>query len=67
MAEDWVDDGSLSREETLARFRALGPQPTKGPDGSERGAPRRVSGDDSGFVIVHNRTESTQGIRTAAR
>lgn len=28
---DWVDDESLSREETLARFRALGPQPSVGP------------------------------------
>lgn len=31
MDKDWVDDESLSREETLARFRALGPEPTRGP------------------------------------
>lgn len=31
MDTDWVDDDSLSREEMLARFRALNPQPTEGP------------------------------------
>ena len=31
MDKDWVDDESLSRDETLARFRALGPEPTHGP------------------------------------
>ncbi len=28
---DWVEDESMSREETLARFRALGPERTVGP------------------------------------
>jgi hypothetical protein len=31
MDQDWVEDESLTREETLARFRALGPTPTRGP------------------------------------
>lgn len=32
--DDWVQDSSLSREETLRRFRALGPEPTIGPSSS---------------------------------
>lgn len=31
--KDWVDDPDLSREETLAKFKALGPEPTVGPEG----------------------------------
>lgn len=31
MAKDWVDDENLSREETLRRFEALSPEPTRGP------------------------------------
>jgi hypothetical protein len=31
MDNDWVDDDSLSRDETMERFRALGPVPTRGP------------------------------------
>lgn len=30
-ADDWVTDGSLPAEETLARFAALIPEPTVGP------------------------------------
>lgn len=29
---DWVQDESLSREETLRRFRELSPEPTVGPE-----------------------------------
>lgn len=41
MVDDWVDDASLSREETLARFRALEPQATRGPgvESAERDTP----------------------------
>lgn len=28
---DWVDDDSMSAEETMRRFRALNPTPTTGP------------------------------------
>lgn len=28
---DWVDDGSTSRDEKLAKFHSLGPEPTVGP------------------------------------
>lgn len=28
---DWVDDDSMSAEETMRRFRALNPMPTTGP------------------------------------
>jgi hypothetical protein len=28
---DWVDDASMSAEETRGRFEALGPKPTTGP------------------------------------
>jgi hypothetical protein len=28
---DWVDDQSVSSEEILARFRALGPEASRGP------------------------------------
>lgn len=35
MAEDWVDDENLTREEKLARFEELGPQPTRGPRARE--------------------------------
>jgi hypothetical protein len=31
MEKDWVEDDSLSEEETLRRFRALGPRRTVGP------------------------------------
>ena len=31
MTDDWAADEGLSREETLARFRALGPKETRGP------------------------------------
>lgn len=31
MSKDWVEDESLPREETLERFSALGPEPTRGP------------------------------------
>lgn len=31
MATDWVEDSSLSADETLARFRRLKPEPTVGP------------------------------------
>jgi hypothetical protein len=31
MEKDWLEDDSLSAEETMRRFRALGPQPTVGP------------------------------------
>ncbi len=31
MDKDWVDDESLTREETMARFRALSPESTRGP------------------------------------
>jgi hypothetical protein len=31
MSEDWVDDETMSREETLARFAALNPEPARGP------------------------------------
>lgn len=31
MPNDWVDDDSLSAEETMARFEALSPEPTRGP------------------------------------
>lgn len=30
MSYDWVDDENLSREETLARFKALNPEPARG-------------------------------------
>lgn len=29
--KDWVEDATLTREETLRRFEALGPEPTSGP------------------------------------
>ncbi|WP_134774387.1 hypothetical protein [Ornithinimicrobium flavum] len=29
--KDWVEDESLTREETLARFEALSPEPVTGP------------------------------------
>jgi hypothetical protein len=31
MSEDWVDDETMSREETLARFEALDPELARGP------------------------------------
>jgi hypothetical protein len=31
MSEDWVDDETMSREETLARFEALNPELARGP------------------------------------
>lgn len=31
MNQDWVEDDLLTREETMARFRALGPSATRGP------------------------------------
>jgi hypothetical protein len=31
MEKDWLEDDSLSAEETMRRFRALRPQPTVGP------------------------------------
>ena len=31
MSEDWLDDDTMSREETLARFAALNPEPARGP------------------------------------
>jgi hypothetical protein len=31
MERDWVDDESMSVEETLRRFEALNPEPTRGP------------------------------------
>lgn len=31
MADDWLDDDDMTREETLARFEALKPEVTRGP------------------------------------
>ncbi len=31
MERDWVDDETMSAEETLRRFEALNPEPTRGP------------------------------------
>ncbi len=31
MERDWVDDESMSADETLRRFEALNPEPTRGP------------------------------------
>jgi hypothetical protein len=31
MDRDWVDDETMSAEETLRRFEALSPEPTRGP------------------------------------
>lgn len=31
MERDWVDDETMSAEETLGRFEALNPEPTRGP------------------------------------
>ena len=31
MERDWVDDETMSAEETLRRFEALAPEPTRGP------------------------------------
>lgn len=31
VAKDWVDDETMSSDETLKRFAALKPQPTRGP------------------------------------
>jgi hypothetical protein len=31
MPTDWIDDDSLSKDETLARFQALNPQPAGAP------------------------------------
>jgi hypothetical protein len=66
MTEDWVDDATLTREETLARFRALGPESTGGPAANEH-ASQRTSGHETGFAIVRSRTEPTQGIHTVTR
>lgn len=31
VSSDWIDDGNMSSEETLARFDELGPTRTRGP------------------------------------
>lgn len=31
MNDDWLEDETMSHEETLARFAALSPEPTRGP------------------------------------
>jgi hypothetical protein len=31
MERDWVDDETMSAEETIRRFEALNPEPTRGP------------------------------------
>jgi hypothetical protein len=62
---DWADDDSMSAEETLRRFEALGPEPTTGPAGNysreTAGTPVRASIINStvGASISGADTEST--------
>ena len=68
MGEDWVDDESLSREETLARFRALEPEPTTSrlePARAVREQGLRTSSDE-GFKIHRSHANSGHGVPTSA-
>lgn len=53
---DWVDDDSMSAEETMRRFEALGPVPTTGP-------PRNDSRETAGTRVKATITSSTVDAR----
>lgn len=57
MANDWVDDSTLSTEETLARFRDLDPEPTRAPDPKPG-----VAVGTHGFIIINSRSQQTHGV-----
>lgn len=51
MPTDWIDDDSLSKDETLARFQALNPQPAGAPpDQNTRQTGICLSQDSTGAV-----------------
>ena len=51
---DWADDDSMSAEETMRRFEALGPEPTTGPGGN-------YSRETAGTPVKASITSSTVG------
>jgi hypothetical protein len=53
---DWADDNSMSAEETMRRFEALGPEPTTGPAGN-------YSRETAGIPVKASITNSTVGAR----
>lgn len=64
---DWVEDESLTPEETLARFEALSPEPTSGPGRTEHfGVP--VKSKDGMKRLEHNHfTKGVFGVRLTSR
>lgn len=51
---DWVDDDTMSAEETMRRFRALNPKPTTGPP-SNHPLPATVQSlSDATYVVLTN-------------
>ena len=64
MSEDWVDDENLSRDETLARFEGLSPEPTGGPPtGGLPGGGQFVTPVYT-FGVVTELVERTSGVYT---
>lgn len=49
---DWADDDSMSAEETMRRFEALGPEPTTGPAYSRETASARVKAVITGSTLA---------------
>lgn len=53
MADDWLQDDEMPREETLARFEALGPESTRGPAEVRVLPPAMVNGNlGTGTVVT---------------
>lgn len=65
MSQDWIDDPNLSSEEKLARFRALGPEPTRGPSSLVTVFTPTLTGVDAQERLTLNRTIAGVTVRVA--